>query len=348
MHIVALVESPEHVCCRYRLRSVFAGLAVHGVSTELRPILRGLSSWKIGGGLGHADWVVLQRKLLPRWMLMKLRWRVNKLAFDFDDAIFQRDSYHTKGPQSAKLERRFGATVRAADAVIAGNLWLGERAFEAGAEDVHVIPTCIDATKYKLAKHEHNKPLTLVWVGSRSTLQGLARAKPLLEQIGQAIPGLTLRLVCDAFLDFQHLKVERVQWTEQNEAQAISTADVGLSMLPDDDWSRGKCGLKVLQYLAAGLPVVGNPVGVSSEIVTDSAGYLANTTDEWVNALKQLHDPKVRQQMGAAGRKRVEQHYSVDTAVNGWLRLVGKRSGTRESSDGSLTPSATEEMRRVG
>ncbi len=326
MHIVALVESPEHVCCRYRLRSVFAGLAAHGVSTELRPIPRGLSSWKIGGGLGHADWVVLQRKLLPRWMLMKLRWRVNKLAFDFDDAIFQRDSYHPKGPHSAKQLRRFGATVRTSDAVIAGNIWLGERAFEAGAENVHVIPTCIDPRKYTIAKHEHNKPLTLVWVGSRSTLQGLARAKPLIEQIGQAVPGLTLRLVSDAFLDFQNVRVERVQWSEANEAHAIATADVGLSVLPDDDWSRGKCGLKVLQYLAAGLPVVGNAVGVTGEMIGGPeyvAGMLANSVDEWVSALKHLHDPAVRKRMGAVGRQRVEQNYSTHVAVNSWLQLVG-------------------------
>lgn len=347
MHIVALVESPEHVCCRYRLRSVFAGLATHGISTELRPIPRGLSSWKIGGGLGHADWVVLQRKLLSRWMLLKLRWRVKNLAFDFDDAIFQRDSYHPKGPHSASQLRRFGATVRAADAVIAGNLWLGERAGEAGAENVHVIPTCIDPSKYTPARHERQQSLTLVWVGSHSTLQGLARAKPLLEQIGLAIPGLTLRLVCNAFLDFDHLRVERVPWSEANEAQAITTADVGLSILPDDDWSRGKCGLKVLQYLAAGLPVVGNGVGVTPELVgnREAAGLLCNSVDEWVAALKQLHDPSVRQRLGSIGWERVEQHFSPGVAVNGWLKIIAAHRTAKSGRGAAGLPS---NVRRVG
>lgn len=161
----------------------------------------------------------------------------------------------------------------------------------------------------------------LVWVGSASTLQGLIRAKPLLEHLGRSVAGLRLRLVCDATLQLDHLPFEHVPWTAAGEADAIAGADVGISLLPDDDWSRGKCGLKVLQYLAAGLPVVGNPVGVTAELIR-GAGLLATTPDEWVAAIERLHDPALRQSLGAAGRARVQAQYDIATGAAAWRQLL--------------------------
>lgn len=332
VHVIALVESLEHVCCRYRLRAFADGLAAHGHTLEFQTLPQKWARWRIGAGMGHADLVILQRKLLSRWQLALLRQRVKRLAFDFDDAVFQRDSYHRKGPDCPTLRPRFHATMRAADMVVAGNRWLAETAIEVGARTVHIIPTCVDTSKYAPSKHRNAGALTMVWVGTASTLQGLERARPLLEHLGRSIPGLTLRLVSDAFLEFQFLRVEPVRWSEQNEAEAIATADVGLSLLPDDDWSRGKCGLKVLQYLAAGLPVIGNPIGVTEELIgsresgignrEDAAGFLADSPEQWVAALERLRDPELRRQMGAAGRRRVEERYDISVGIAGWLKLL--------------------------
>lgn len=322
MRVLALVESAAHVCCRYRLRAFGPGLIATGHTLELIPLGAGLQRWRNLDRTADADVVILQRKLLTRWELARLRRRTKKLIFDFDDAVFLRDSHHRKGPKSRKLSRRFRATASCADILVVGNDWLAEHARQAGARQVALIPTCVDPARYIRAKHDRrDDALTLVWLGSSSTLHGLERARPLLEHLGRSLPGLTLRLVCDRFLRFEQLKVECWPWSQQSEAEALASADVGLSYLPDDDWSRGKCGLKVLQYLAAWLPVVGNDVGVTRTLIQD-AGFVANSAEEWTQALRRLHDRDVRQNFGAVGRRRVCERYSVRTGLQQWLSLL--------------------------
>ena len=104
-------------------------------------------------------------------------------------------------------------------------------------------------------------PVELVWIGSASTLQGLEQARPIWEAVAEAVPGLRLRVICDRFPDSFPLPIVPVAWNEETEAHEIAAGQIGISWIPDDLWSRGKCGLKVLQYQAAGLPVVANPVG---------------------------------------------------------------------------------------
>jgi glycosyltransferase involved in cell wall biosynthesis len=133
-----------------------------------------------------------------------------------------------------------------------------------------------------------------------------------------------LKLVCDRFIRPPDLPVLEVPWSESTEGAAIASADIGISWIPDDPWSRGKCGLKVLQYMAAGLPVVTNPVGVHPEIVRHGeTGFLVNTTDEWVDAIRLLsRDRDLRRRMGMAGRKVVEDRYSVAAGARLWLNLI--------------------------
>jgi glycosyltransferase involved in cell wall biosynthesis len=147
-----------------------------------------------------------------------------------------------------------------------------------------------------------------------------------LEGLGRRVPGLRLKLVCDRFLKLDGLPVVAVPWAADGEAAALATADVGVSWIPDDDWSRGKCGLKVLQYMAAGLPVVCNPVGVHPEMVqSGTTGYLAATPGEWLAAVATLAaEPWLRRRMGAAGRRRLEADYSVAAGAARWLDLLAR------------------------
>jgi glycosyltransferase involved in cell wall biosynthesis len=164
----------------------------------------------------------------------------------------------------------------------------------------------------------------IVWVGSSSTLQGLERCTPLLNEVGARVPGLRLKLICDRGLTLQDLPVELCLWSEANEAADIATGDVGFSWIPDDDWSRGKCGLKVLQYMAAGLPVVANPVGVHVEMVGhNETGFLAESPGDFAAALARLAgDPGLRERMGRAGRRVVEERYSVAVGARHWLGVL--------------------------
>jgi glycosyltransferase involved in cell wall biosynthesis len=337
VHVVALVDSPDHVCCRYRLRAFQSRLQAAGHRLELRSLPGGLwGRFRLGADLGQAGAVVLQRRLLPGWQLCLLRRRVRRLLFDLDDAVFLRDSYARKGLYDRRRLGRFARTVRLADAVVAGNSYLAAEAVRHSHHEVHVIPTCVDPARYPLARHVTREGVRLVWIGSSSTLQGLELAGPLLEAIGLSCPGVRLKLICDRFLRFQHMPVEDCPWTEAREAQDLAAADVGIAWVPDDDWSRGKCGLKVLQYMAAGLPVVANPVGVQAEMVRHGeTGFLAQTPQEWSEAVRLLaSDPDLRKRMGTAGRKRVERVYSVDTGAARWLALLDalERTSTGRAS----------------
>jgi glycosyltransferase involved in cell wall biosynthesis len=215
--------------------------------------------------------------------------------------------------------------MRCVDAVVAGNSFLALGA--AQAPRVHTIPTCVEPSAYQLAQHA-GEGTELVWIGSSSTLQGLEAVTPLLERLGRDWPGLRLKLVCDRFLHLTDLPVVARPWSEATEAAEIATADIGISWLPDDDWSRGKCGLKVLQYMAAGLPVVANPVGVQTDLIRHGeSGFLAATADAWSAAVGRLvHDAQLRRCMGAAGRRRVERDFSVTSGAARWLALLADLS----------------------
>jgi glycosyltransferase involved in cell wall biosynthesis len=325
---LAFVESLDHVCCRYRLRAFQPLLAQAGHQLDLRALpLHWWSRCRLFRQARAWDGVILQRKLLDPLQLLLLRRSAQRLIYDLDDAVFLRDSYAAKGPHSARRLRRFAATVRAADAVVAGNAFLANQVMSAARKNhATIVPTCVDPDHYPGARHQRTPgSAQLVWIGSSSTLQGLQAIAPMLEQIGQRWRGLRLKLICDRFFHLERLPVVACPWDADREAEELAAADIGISWLPDDLWSRGKCGLKVLQYMAAGLPVVANPVGVHCELVRHGeTGFLVETPHAWLEALGRLaHDPALRRRLGQAGRKCVAAQYSVTAGAQRWLGILG-------------------------
>lgn len=332
MQLVALVKSPDHVCCRYRVAAFrpFLEAAGHQLTLKGWPA-NWLSRLSWRRHLGSADAVIVQRRLPPAWQLALLRRATGHLLFDFDDAIFLRDSYSPKRGPSTSRARGFAAMVRAADAVIAGNSFLHEHAaLWTAPERVHLIKTCLDVGRYPLAAHRRSlKHIQLAWIGSSSTLRGLERIGPLLDRLGRRLPELTLKVICDRFPRLRDLPVRECPWNERDEARELAAADIGISWLPDDLWSRGKCTLKVLQYMAAGLPVIANPVGVHGHLVEHGrTGFLVTTPQQWVEAVRHLAaDPALRRRMGEAGRRRVEAEFDVPVGAAGWISLLDRMSG---------------------
>jgi len=324
MRIVALVASPDHVCARYRIVAFrsFLENAGHRFTIQVLPRYL-LTRWSLGRDALEADVVIVQRRLLSTWQLRILRRQVRRLVFDFDDAVFLRDSYDRRGLHCEHRQQEFAAMIRAADAVVAGNDWLRDQALRwRGPAGVHVIPTCVNPRLYPLAGQEdHADVVRLAWIGSSSTLQGLVRIQPVLERLGQTYPGLRLQLICDKTLPLQSLPVAFRPWSQATEARDLADAHIGISWLPDDKWSQGKCGLKVLQYMAAGLPVVANPVGVQPILVKPGiTGFCADSAEAWVAAVGQLvRDAALRRQLGLAGRRVVEQEYDVERGARLWL-----------------------------
>jgi glycosyltransferase involved in cell wall biosynthesis len=270
-------------------------------------------------GLRRANVVVLQRKLLPGWQLALLRRMAGRLVYDFDDAVFQRGSYCSKSSQSSMRLARFRATIRAADAVIAGNDYL--RQYAAAYADpwrIHVVPTCVEPGWYPSAEHHRVGPaVRLAWIGQRSVLPSLGCLRDHLAAAAREFPGLELRVICDAALELPRVHVVARPWSSSTEGAELADADIGISWLPDDSWSQGKCGLKVLQYMAAGLPVIANPVGMNRHMVIHGrTGFLASTPGEWTEAVRRLATaPGLRSEMGEAARQLVREQYSVSRWV---------------------------------
>jgi hypothetical protein len=168
--------------------------------------------------------VIVQRKLLSGAELALLRRRSRRLVFDFDDAVFARDSYDQRGPISGRRMRRFARTVAAADLVIAGNEFLAARAVMGGADPgrVETIPTCIEPNRYQPRTPTPGGALTLAWIGSSSTVRGLEQRGDLWARLAEHFPNVRLRLICDRFPNLG-LPVEAVEWSESAEAESLAT-----------------------------------------------------------------------------------------------------------------------------
>jgi glycosyltransferase involved in cell wall biosynthesis len=338
MKLLALVDSPDHVCCRYRVRAFAPALEQAGWTLTCESLSGHILSRTLRlRSASQFDAVILQRKLLPAWELRLLRRRARRLVFDFDDAVLYRDSNDPRGPKSARRLKRFRETVGLADTIIAGNDFLADCALRAGAEAarVHVIPTCVDPGLYPLAEHHaRSAPLDLVWIGSSSTLRSLEQISHIWRSLACALPCLRLRIICDRFPREFPIPVLPVPWDERDEARQVASASIGVSWLPDDLWSRGKCGLKILQYQAAGLPVIANPVGCQDEMIqTGATGVLASTPAEWVDAVKLLaYDAHLRHTMGRRGRLQVESDYSLSAWADTFVSSV---TGSSRPSSGS-------------
>ena len=200
--------------------------------------------------------------------------------------------------------------------MIAGNGYLAARAWRAGASRVEILPTVIDLERYpEPVAHKSqdvNRLPRIVWIGSPTTVPYLRLLAEPLRVLSLQIP-FKLRVIGSADFEMTGVQVEAMDWSENTEFRDISDCEIGIMPLPDTPWEQGKCGYKLIQYMACGLPVVASPVGANLEIVQPGRnGYLADSNDAWVSALADLLQSDVlRQGMGACGRQDVESRYCL-------------------------------------
>lgn len=280
----------------------------------------------------EADLVVLQRVLPPTPALALMTVSNPILAFDFDDALYL----------DQDRRPRLEAILRRAQVVVAGSPGLARYAQE-HTDDVTVIPTTVNPDDYAMATLREDARLRLGWLGTAGNLPFLEVIRPSLHALAREGADFTFGVICSEGPDWPELGAGRMthtRWSLEDAPRALSALDVGLAPLPDTPWCRGKCGLKVVEYMAAGLPVVASPVGASEEIViTEETGLLARTPEDWTAALRRLAGaPELRARMGARGRQRVEERYSTGSAAAAW-REVAERALTksRPSRAGALS-----------
>src|SRR5215831_17299164 len=210
------------------------------------------------------------------------------VVFDFDDAIFHQYDQHPNPLVRRFLGRKLEPLLRGAALAVCGNAYLESYAarFCSRAE---VVPTVVDTSLYiPSARKEEARPITLGWIGSPSTWRFVKPIVPLLQSLAKEM-GLIIRLVGARPQHGFASHFEFLDWSEATEIEMIQTMDIGIMPLPDEPWARGKCGYKLVQYMACGLPVIASPVGVNSTIIDHGVnGLLARSERDWVAAIRRL------------------------------------------------------------
>jgi len=230
--------------------------------------------------------------------------------YDFDDAFYLKYRRGRLGIASPLLGDKFGIVMNGAAAVTAGNQVLEQYAQHYNP-NTQRLPTVVDTERYLPRHASRGDFFTVGWIGSPSTAPYLSELVSPLSVIGQEGP-VRLVVIGGKAPAIPNVTVVEIDWQEHTEVDLINSFDVGVMPLPDDDWTRGKCAFKLIQYMACALPVIASPVGANLDVVDDNCGLFAATPQEWVEALRTLRDqPNKRAEMGRVGRERVVAHYSL-------------------------------------
>lgn len=260
------------------------------------------------------DFVVVQYELfpyLPGFMEALIGLTHKPVFYDIDDAIYHQYDVHKNRLVRYLLGGKLKPLLRRVRIAFCGNRYLADYV-ERFAKRVETIPTTLDMTHYQpTATNQHTK-LTLGWIGSPSTWAYFRHLHPFFADMVKKL-GMEFLVVGAEHAADHHYPFTYRAWEESREVEDIQAMDIGIMPLPDEPWARGKCGYKLIQYMACGVPVIASPVGVNNEIVTHGVnGFLASTEAEWRLAIETLaHNPDLRQRMGAAGRARVETAFAT-------------------------------------
>ena len=250
------------------------------------------------------------------------------MIFDFDDSVWlQTVSEKNKNLAFLKDADKTAKIIGHSALVFAGNDYLANYARQFN-ENVQVVPTTIDMQVYQRIEPLAKKNIVCIgWSGSFSTIQYFEYAIPILKRIKERYGDkISFKVIGDGNYYCKELQVQGVPWIAATEVKDLSELDIGIMPLPDDEWTKGKCGLKGLQYMALGIPTLMSPVGVNSDIIQDGEnGYLPATEDEWFNCLSQLiENEDLRKTVGQNGLQTVREKYSSDVWKGKYLELFGK------------------------
>ena len=275
------------------------------------------------------DFIFIHRELTPfgppifEWIIANVLKK--KIIYDFDDAIWLPDQNKESSIWTwLKCRSKVASICKWSWKVSVGNEYLGDFARKYN-ENVVVVPTVVDtAVHYR----EISRPtgqvgrLIIGWTGSHSTLQYLDLLLPSLQQLEKEID-FEFRVIANKNPNLPLKNYSFIPWNKESEIEDLATLDIGVMPLPDDEWAKGKCGFKLIQYLALEIPAVASPVGVNTNIINhDKTSLLASTTEEWTESLKKLLlNPSSRAEMGKKGRALIEKNYSVQSQKDNFLGL---------------------------
>lgn len=275
--------------------------------------------------------VLLFREALPigsTFIEKTLNQKGVKMIFDFDDAIWlQNVSNANRTFAFLKDAEKTSQLISYCNMVFAGNQYLANYARQFN-QNVKIVPTTIDTQEYQRREIEGKKgEICIGWSGSITTIQHFEHALPALKKIKQLFKDkVYFKVIGDGNYENEDIDLKGLPWQKDTELEDLSEIDIGIMPLPDDEWAKGKCGLKGLQYMALEIATIMSPVGVNTEIIQHGLnGYLASTTEEWVHCLSQLvENADLRNKMGQAGRQTVVEKYSVEANKHLYLKYFNE------------------------
>lgn len=282
--------------------------------------------WKDVFTCGQYDLVFVQREaIMTRTTIFERMLAKRKpLIFDFDDAIWKMDiSDANQNLKWLKNPAKTKRIIKHAQHVIAGNDYLAQYA-RAYNDHITVIPTTVDTLVFKPLPKQDQKVI-IGWSGSKTTIKHFELAVPVLKKIAEQYGAkVGFRVIGDSQYKSQEIEVDGVEWNAKTEVLDLNEIHIGIMPLPDDEWSKGKCGLKGLTYMALGIPTIMSKVGVNSEIIQHGDnGFLYANNDELYRFLVELIDQvELRQSIGQRGRETVVQRYSVMAHQKTYLQLL--------------------------
>lgn len=273
------------------------------------------------------DFIFLQREASPigppifEWLFAKLLKK--KMIYDFDDAIWIKSvSDQNRLASIFKNTGKIKKICKWAYKVSCGNQFLCDYALQYNSTVVY-NPTCVDTIfKHNLLANHATERITVVWTGSFSTMIYLEIVIPALRMLQEKYD-FDIKIISNQPPSFHLKNIKYVKWTEESEVAEMATCQIGLMPLTNDEWSRGKCGFKLVQYLALEIPAVSSPVGVNTCIIEEGInGYFANSTTEWYHAIEKLMlDQVLREKLGGAGRNKIIEQYSLLSNESNFISL---------------------------
>lgn len=246
------------------------------------------------------------------------------IIYDFDDSIWIQDI--SEGNKNLSWMKRAGKTdeiIAMADLVIVGNQYLAEHAQQFNS-NVAIIPTTIDTNYHKPAEKNNKSSVCVGWTGSETTMRHFKLIIPVFERLQQKYGDkISFIQISNQPVYCPNLNLETLVWNAQDEIEQLQKIDIGVMPLPNDAWSKGKCGFKGLQYMSLAIPTIMSPVGVNTEIIADGEnGFFATSEDEWFTTICNLIENKeLCKTIGKAGRKTVIERYSIDSQKDKYKKL---------------------------
>jgi glycosyltransferase involved in cell wall biosynthesis len=279
---------------------------------------------------GSYDFIFIHREAaflgppVVEWILANVLKK--KIIYDFDDAIWLTDQVNeSRIKKIIRWRSKVKSICKWSYKVSCGNEYLCSFARKY-AKQVAYNPTTIDTTGVHIpatSSDSKKDVLTLGWTGSHSTLKYLKAIEPVLVELEKKYPNIEILIIANRKPALALRTLKFLPWRKESESEDLSKMDIGIMPLPDDEWTKGKCGFKALQYMAMKIPAVVSPVGVNLTIVDHGInGFHAATHHEWLKRLEELiNDTSLREKMGKAGREKVINEFSVESNQETFLKL---------------------------